>query len=74
MPIAMRCIIGNPNARLSQEYGMVARLCQYHHQDPKNGVHYNKKFNLELKTTYRKKFDEMYPDLDFRQIFGRSYL
>lgn len=65
---------GNPNARLSQEYGMTVRLCQYHHQDHKVGVHHNREFNLSLKREYQQKFNKMYPDLSFTDIFGRNWL
>lgn len=65
---------GNPNAALSQKYKMTARLCQYHHQDHKAGVHHNREFDLQLKKEYQLKFIEMYPELDFLTIFRKNYL
>ncbi len=65
---------GNPDARLSQDYGMVVRLCAYHHRDHKAGVHHNREFDLQLKTEYKAKFEEMYPDLNFCDIFKCAWL
>ena len=38
------------------------------------GVHFNKKLDLELKQMTQKKFMEVYPEIDFIKIFGKSYL
>ena len=38
------------------------------------GVHFNKPLNTKLKEYTQKKFNEVYPDLDFMQIFGKNYL
>jgi hypothetical protein len=64
---------GNPNARLSQDYGMTIKLCYKHHQGD-NGVHFNDELNRKLKREYQLKFIEMYPDKDFYSIFKKNYL
>ena len=38
------------------------------------GVHFNKRLDNKLKKWGQKKFEEMYPDLNFLEIFGRNYL
>lgn len=65
---------GNPDARLSQDYGMQVRLCQYHHQDHVQGVHHNRTFDLQLKKEYYYKFKEQYPDLVFEDIFKTAWM
>ena len=65
---------GNPNARLSQEYNMTIRLCYDHHQHHKTGIHHSREFDLRIKEEYQRKFMEMYPELNFIDIFGKNYL
>ena len=65
---------GNPDARLSQDYGMQVRLCAYHHRDSREGVHHNRELDLKLKVEYYKKFQVMYPHLRFEDIFKTSWL
>jgi len=64
---------GNPNAALSQKYGMTIRLCYDHHQHPKTGVHFNKEFRYQMQQEYKQKFAEMHPDLDFYSIFKSNF-
>ena len=65
---------GRGDARKSQDYGMTARLCYDHHQHHKTGVHHNRSFDLQLKLEYMQKFNEMYPDENFRSIFKTAWL
>lgn len=66
---------GNPNAALSQEYGLTMRLCQYHHQDSKAGIHFNKEFREESFRRGQQVFKERYPELDFCKTFQcKDYL
>lgn len=65
---------GNPDARLSQDYGMTVRLCQYHHQDQRQGVHHNRGFDLNLKWKYYEKFKKMYPNKVFEDIFKTGWM
>lgn len=75
-PYAMthEVFFGNPNARLSQEHGMVVRLCHTHHQDHKEGVHHNRLFDLSLKQQFQSKFEEEHGHDKFVSIFKRSWL
>lgn len=65
-------VYGTANRKLSEKYGLKVWLCQHHHTGYA-GVHFNKDIDLFLKRTAQEKFEEVYPDLNFREIFGRSY-
>lgn len=68
------CIYGNGKRKLSDKYGLVVPLCAKHHNMSDEAVHFNKVFDTKLKQHTQKKFQEVYPDLDFLKIFGRNYL
>ena len=65
---------GNPDAALSQMWKMQIRLCQYHHQDSKEGVHHNRDFDLRLKKEYQIIFEEKHGYDKFFEVFKRNYL
>lgn len=65
---------GTANRKLSIKYGLVISLCAKHHNMSNEGIHYNKKLDLKYKKIGQKKFEKIYPDLDFIKIFGRNYL
>ena len=62
------------NRKKSEKYGMKVYLTPDFHRHYPNGVHVNRCNDLTVKRYAQQKFIEMYPDLDFRKIFGRSYL
>ena len=49
-------------------------MCQPHHRDSKEGVHFNKDLDLELKKLAQKRFEEKYGHEKFMAIFGKNYL
>lgn len=57
----------------SMKYGCCIPLCLNHHTG-RNGVHHNIDLDNELKVKCQKKFEEVYPDLDFITIFYKNYL
>ena len=63
---------GTANRKLSDKYGLLVYLCAEHHRG-QNGVHFDKKLDDCLKKAAQIRFEETYPDKDFRQIFGRNY-
>jgi len=65
---------GNPNARLSQEWGMVTKLCYLHHQSTEQGVHHNINFDIALKQRYQEKFEQEHGHDKFMEVFKRNYL
>lgn len=64
---------GTANRKLSDKYGLVVGLCYYHHRG-NQGVHFNRDLDLELKMIAQRRFNEVYPDIDFLAVFGRNYL
>ena len=65
---------GTANRKLSEQYGCWCYLCARHHNMSNDGVHFNRELDFNLKKMCQKKFEEVYPDLDFLKIFGRNYL
>jgi len=65
---------GTGKRQLSIKYKMQIHLCYRHHLDHKAGIHYNLIFRNKIQREYQKKFNKMYPDLDFEKIFGKNYL
>lgn len=65
---------GTANRQLSIKYGLCVCLCAKHHNMSDEGVHFNKPLDTELKQYAQKRFNEVYPDLDFMRIFGKNYL
>ena len=64
---------GNGIEELSKQYGCWCYLCPRHHATSA-GVHYNLKLDLKLKQHTQRRFNEVYPELDFVKIFGKNYL
>lgn len=64
---------GNPNRKLSEKYGLKVYLCHEHHNEPPNGVHFNKKIREYLQRIAQTAFETYYPQLDFVGVFGKNY-
>lgn len=65
---------GTANRKKSIKYGCCVSLCPRHHNMSNAGVHFNKELDLRIKQVMQKKFEEVYPNLDFIKEFGRNYL
>lgn len=65
---------GMAKRKISEKYGCWCYLCAIHHNLSNAGVHFNKELDIELKQMAQKRFNEVYPDLDFLKTFGRNYL
>lgn len=65
---------GTANRKLSEKYGLKVYLDLDHHQYGSEAVHRNAKVAEILHKEGQKAFERTYPDLDFREIFGRNYL
>ena len=63
-----------PNRKLSEHYGLKVYLCLGHHRITDEAVHNNIENNRLVQRDAQEAFEERYPDLDFRAIFGRNYL
>ena len=65
---------GSANRKKSIQYGLQVRLCGEHHNLSSMGVHFNNDLNTKLKKEGQTKFEETYPNLNFKEIFGKNYL
>lgn len=61
------------NRKWSEKYKLVVPLCFEHHRGSDLSPHFNRDFDLKLKKYAQERFEEEYPDLDFRGIFGKNY-
>lgn len=67
-------VFGAGNRTLSTKYGLLVYLCIYHHTEGPEAVH-NNAFNMDcLHQLGQKTFEVNYPNLDFKEVFGRNYL
>ena len=64
---------GSANRKLSEEYGCWCYLCARHHNMSNDGVHFNSTFDRKLKEFAQKRFEAVYPELSFLEIFGKNY-
>ena len=67
---------GVANKKLSEKYGLKVPLCHYCHNEPPNGVHFNKEIRHKLQAYAQKKAMKRYGwDMEtWRSLFGRNYL
>mgnify|MGYP007069890089 FL=1 len=60
--------------KLSDKYGCTVYLCHKHHNEPPEGVHYNKALDKLLKAECQKRFEEKYSHEEFMRIFGKNWI
>ena len=65
---------GVSNRKWSEKYKLVVPLCHIHHRGSDLSPHFNKEFDLKLKQYAQERFQEEYPDLNFREIFGKNFI
>lgn len=68
-------LYGTANHKLADKYGLMVRLCDRHHRNGPESIHGGNRDNdLFLKKRAQMAFEAKYPELDFRAIFGKSYV
>lgn len=67
-------IFGGANRQHSERYGLTVWLRHDWHNEPPYGVHHNRPFMERLHREGQRAFERAYPELDFKEIFGRNYL
>lgn len=69
-------IFGGPNRHLSEEYGLKVYICPECHRTSARAVHQDPagEANRYLQAAGQKAFEEHFPELSFREIFGKNYL
>ena len=73
-PECHHVLYGTANRKWSDKYGLVVPLCGEHHRGSYLSPHFNREFDLRLKKYAQERFQEEYPELNFREIFGKNYL
>lgn len=63
---------GNPNRRWSEKYGLKVYLCIPHHREGGEAVHNNSRVRKLLQQKAQEAFEQKYPQLSFREIFGKN--
>ena len=66
-------VFGGSNRKWSEKYGLWVYLTHDEHNEPPNGVHFNKRIRQRLQAEAQRRFEEVYPELNFIEIFGRNY-
>lgn len=61
------------NRTNSMKWGCCVPLCFNHHTG-NQGVHKVNELNIMLKKICQQKFEEVYPDIDFINIFHKNYI
>lgn len=67
-------IFGTANRKLSERYGLKVYLCLEHHEEGREAVHKNAENALLVKKEAQKAFEKRWPELNFREIFGKNFL
>lgn len=67
-------IFGRGNRKKSEHYGLWVWLCVAHHEYGPEAVHTNARIRRKLSQVAQMEFMRVYPNLDFREEFGISYL
>lgn len=73
--LEMHHVFGASRRKTSDKYGAVVGLCHYCHNEPPNGVHFNKEIRLALQKEFQYKLmkENGWTVEDFRALFGKSY-
>lgn len=68
-------IHGMGRRKLSERYGLKVYLCLQHHtaDGGPEAVHRNAETDLLVKKEAQRAFERRWPELEFREIFGKNY-
>lgn len=66
-------ILGGPNRKHSEAYGLTVWLCREHHTG-RTGVHNDREMSLALREVAQMAFERDHSRAEWVRIFGRSYL
>lgn len=67
-------LYGGSNRKKSEKYGLTVYLCHHCHNEPPEGVHHNRDNMDWLRSIGQRRFNDVYPELNFRELFGKNYL
>ena len=67
-------VLGGPNRKWSDKYGLTIYVCNYHHTDLKEGVQYNKERNQSTKRLAQIAFEARHSHELWMEIFKKNYI
>ena len=67
-------IFGRGNRKKSEHFGLWVWLCVAHHEYGPEAVHTNARIRRQLSQIAQREITRVYPNLDFREEFGISYI
>lgn len=67
-------VFGAANRDLSEAYGLTVYLCLEHHEFGPEAVHTNSEIMRFLHEQGQEDFEKTFPNLNFRELFGKNYL
>ena len=70
--IEIHHIFGGAYRKKSTKYKLIVPLCHYCHNEPPNGVHFNKQRDYALKKKAQIEFEKIY-GVEFIKEFGKNY-
>ena len=66
-------VLGGPNRKWSEKYGLTVWLCREHHTGT-TGVHNDRDLSLQLRQAAQVAFERDHTREEWMRIFGRNYL
>ena len=67
-------VLGGPNRKWSDKFGLTIWCCNCHHTDPHEGVQYNKERNQSVKRLAQIAFEARHSHDEWMQVFHKNYL
>jgi hypothetical protein len=67
-------VLGGPNRKWSEKYGLWVYCCNRHHTDTKEGVQYNRQMNQSLKRLAQIAFEARHSRDEWMEAFRKNYL
>lgn len=66
-------IFGGANRDISEKYNCCVWLCHKHHNEPPEGVHHNRAYDLMLKQIAEEELERAFGEERFRKEFGKCW-
>lgn len=73
-PLEWHHVFGGANRKNSEKYGLVVPLCHRCHNEPPDGVHFNRRKMDELRARGQRAFESISSHDEFMKIFGENYI
>lgn len=73
-PLEWHHVFGGANRKNSDRFGLVVPLCHACHNEPPDGVHFNREKMDDLRARGQRTFETIWSHDKFIEIFGENYL